>query len=179
MATKYNKNTYIDRYASIIVNRIIDDNTEQDFFLNCLDDDIWREVNDLCNRVYLKNNNISTTDVAIRCRELIQDIYNIYIGTGEFIYEDWHDTENRGILHGFSNHKDPYSYSDSNEQLSASIDKVCFAITSNQLDTLLDSIVARFEHYRKPFPHTIERTFQPVQDATETEDLQARQSAFS
>ena len=85
--------------------------------------------------------------------ELIQDIYNVYIGTGEFLYEDWHDTENRGFFRYFSNHKDPHSYSiDQEEQLSAKIDTVCFAITSNQLDTLLDSILQRFELYEKrPF----------------------------
>ena len=151
MATKkYNRKEYVDRYAIIIVNRIIDANTEKDFFLRCLDDDIWREVDDLfVNDFYINNNNITKSDIAIRCMELIQDIYNIYIGTGEFVYEDWHDTENRGLLYSFSNHKDPYSYSDSKEQLSAKIDTVCFAITSNQVDTLLDSIDARFELYKK------------------------------
>ena len=149
---KYNRKEYVDRYAIIIVNRIIDDLSEQDFFLNCLDDNIWREVNDLCvSQMFLKNNGISKTDVAIRCRELIQDIYNIYIDTGEFNYQDWDVTENRSIVYSFSNHKDRHSYSDSKEQLSASIDRVCFAITTNQLDLLLDTILQRFAYYKKPF----------------------------
>ena len=155
MANKYNTKEYIDRYANIIVDRIIFDyahknHAESDFFLTCLDSDIWREVNDLCNDYYLENNGISKTDVAIRCRELVIDIYNIYIDTGEFDYEGWGDTQNRGIQFGFSNHKDPYSYGDSKQQLSASLDTVCFAIVSNQVDTLLDDISARFEYYKKP-----------------------------
>ena len=157
MANKYNTKEYIDRTANIIVDRIIFDyahknHAESDFFLTCLDNDIHREVNDLCNDYYLKNNGLSKCDVAIRCRELIQDIYNIYIGTGEFDYQGWGDTENRGIQYSFSNHKDPFSYGDDDkEQLSASLDTVCFAIASNQVDTLLDDILARFEYYKKPF----------------------------
>jgi hypothetical protein len=165
---KYNTKEYVDRYAIIIVNRIIDDLSEEDFFLNCLDNNIWREVNDLCvSQMFLKNNGISKTDVAIRCSELIQDIYTVYRETGEF--ND--TTENRSIIYSFSNHKDRHSYSDSKEQLSAKIDTVCFAITSNQVDTLLDDILDRFENYKRPFsrPNLVKRRilhriWSPVQD---------------
>ena len=156
---KYNTKEYVDRYAIIIVNRIIDSISEQDFFLNCLDDAIWCEVNDICNKFYLDNNNISKKDVAVRCRELIKDIYNIYIDTGEFWYEDWDDAENRSIDFIFDNHQDPYSYSDSNEQLSASLDSVCFAIANDKVDTLLDSITARLEQCAEK-----DRTYKAVEE---------------
>ena len=54
-------------------------------------------------------------------------------------------------MYSFSNNKDPYSYSnDKDEQLSASLDTVCFAITTNQLVLLLDTILQRFAYYKKP-----------------------------